>query len=109
MFFFSIRRRHTRSLRDWSSDVCSSDLNTFDENGGDDHRDGECGKIKNLAGRYDVSAGGIKVDRRIRIGEKRLRSEERRVGKDSSTRWATLGQTKKLSYRRLAMIWRRTW
>src|SRR5690349_24610258 len=26
MFFFSSRRRHTRSLRDWSSDVCSSDL-----------------------------------------------------------------------------------
>src|SRR5204862_3113690 len=26
IFFFSSRRRHTRSLRDWSSDVCSSDL-----------------------------------------------------------------------------------
>src|SRR3989440_863641 len=26
-FFFSSRRRHTRSDRDWSSDVCSSDLN----------------------------------------------------------------------------------
>src|SRR5690349_10411129 len=25
-FFFSSRRRHTTSLRDWSSDVCSSDL-----------------------------------------------------------------------------------
>src|SRR5699024_11798341 len=25
-FFFSSRRRHTRSRRDWSSDVCSSDL-----------------------------------------------------------------------------------
>src|SRR5215471_21355574 len=25
-FFFSSRRRHTRSLRAWSSDVCSSDL-----------------------------------------------------------------------------------
>src|SRR2546422_11600887 len=30
-FFFSSRRRHTRCSRDWSSDVCSSDL----------HRDGE--------------------------------------------------------------------
>src|SRR5207249_6960746 len=28
-FFFSSRRRHTRSKRDWSSDVCSSDLNRF--------------------------------------------------------------------------------
>src|SRR6266498_4121293 len=26
-FFFSSRRRHTRCGRDWSSDVCSSDLN----------------------------------------------------------------------------------
>ena len=25
-FFFSSRRRHTRLVRDWSSDVCSSDL-----------------------------------------------------------------------------------
>src|SRR5207247_7983161 len=25
-FFFASRRRHTRSTRDWSSDVCSSDL-----------------------------------------------------------------------------------
>src|SRR5207253_4132636 len=27
--FFSSRRRHTRWPRDWSSDVCSSDLNRF--------------------------------------------------------------------------------
>src|SRR5699024_11675665 len=29
-FFFSSRRRHTRSKRDWSSDVCSSDLSNFE-------------------------------------------------------------------------------
>src|SRR2546421_7324831 len=29
-FFFSSRRRHTRSDRDWSSDVCSSDLPIYD-------------------------------------------------------------------------------
>src|SRR5690606_17566970 len=34
-FFFSSRRRHTRFSRDWSSDVCSSDLASF-RNGGDD-------------------------------------------------------------------------
>src|SRR5687768_17981248 len=28
-FFFSSRRRHTRCSRDWSSDVCSSDLPFF--------------------------------------------------------------------------------
>src|SRR2546422_6277991 len=27
-FFFSSRRRHTRCSRDWSSDVCSSDLSS---------------------------------------------------------------------------------
>src|SRR2546429_5889069 len=29
LFFFSSRRRHTRCSRDWSSDVCSSDLLDF--------------------------------------------------------------------------------
>src|SRR2546429_1507713 len=29
IFFFSSRRRHTRCSRDWSSDVCSSDLFLF--------------------------------------------------------------------------------
>ena len=31
LFFFSSRRRHTRLVRDWSSDVCSSDLMTVTE------------------------------------------------------------------------------
>src|SRR5699024_11807885 len=31
LFFFSSRRRHTRSKRDWSSDVCSSDLRPWRE------------------------------------------------------------------------------
>src|SRR5690606_40522262 len=31
-FFFSSRRRHTRFSRDWSSDVCSSDLRILQEN-----------------------------------------------------------------------------
>src|SRR3989449_9057172 len=30
LFFFSSRRRHTRCSRDWSSDVCSSDLVRMD-------------------------------------------------------------------------------
>src|SRR5207253_7066567 len=30
LFFFSSRRRHTRWPRDWSSDVCSSDLGNLD-------------------------------------------------------------------------------
>src|SRR5438477_11860424 len=31
VFFFSSRRRHTRLTCDWSSDVCSSDLNSTDD------------------------------------------------------------------------------
>src|SRR2546429_4365743 len=34
IFFFSSRRRHTRCSRDWSSDVCSSDLELTDVNPG---------------------------------------------------------------------------
>src|SRR5207249_9667988 len=34
-FFFSSRRRHTRSKRDWSSDVCSSDLSPLADFGYD--------------------------------------------------------------------------
>src|SRR5256884_231909 len=30
LLFFSSRRRHTRCSRDWSSDVCSSDLQAFE-------------------------------------------------------------------------------
>src|SRR2546429_5765920 len=30
VFFFSSRRRHTRCSRDWSSDVCSSDLEVLE-------------------------------------------------------------------------------
>src|SRR5690606_33302373 len=39
LFFFSSRRRHTRFSRDWSSDVCSSDLRK-------DHKpnEGHCGR-----------------------------------------------------------------
>src|SRR5205814_5685251 len=33
-FFFSSRRRHTRCLSDWSSDVCSSDLALIDHQWG---------------------------------------------------------------------------
>src|SRR2546429_4116816 len=45
-FFFSSRRRHTRCSRDWSSDVCSSDLvctyTKCEREGGDE---GEAGRL----------------------------------------------------------------
>src|SRR5947199_3660431 len=37
-FFFSSRRRHTRCLSDWSSDVCSSDLEFLAAADGSDHK-----------------------------------------------------------------------
>src|SRR3712207_2452221 len=36
IFFFSSRRRHTRYWRDWSSDVCSSDLEELGARAADD-------------------------------------------------------------------------
>src|SRR5216684_7856875 len=38
LFFFSSRRRHTRCSRDWSSDVCSSDLSVVSLNTKKKHR-----------------------------------------------------------------------
>src|SRR5207253_8102589 len=38
-FFFSSRRRHTRWPRDWSSDVCSSDLISYVNNTVDPNND----------------------------------------------------------------------
>src|SRR5690349_24463907 len=74
-FFFSSRRRHTRSLRDWSSDVCSSDLPVRVARGW-----GEQGRVGAQA---EVAAGQVAqvgIDRhQVRAGDGR--SEERRVGK----------------------------
>src|SRR5437867_5477211 len=43
-FFFSSRRRHTRSYGDWSSDVCSSDLDPA-ESLRDPHRSAQLGFV----------------------------------------------------------------
>src|SRR5207237_5277300 len=70
-FFFSSRRRHTRFKCDWSSDVCSSDLDGAPER------------------EEPAGPGGGAVARRgngPRGG--RSRSEERRVGKECRSPWA---------------------
>src|SRR5437870_6892320 len=85
-FFFSSRRRHTRWPRDWSSDVCSSDLvllvtaPLLDASGaGGDEQD--------LAGRMGVPCGagtGLKRDqaagraRRVRGGGERVNTDRPR-------------------------------
>src|SRR5207249_5108838 len=72
-FFFSSRRRHTRSKRDWSSDVCSSDLFLAQGYAPTKHR------VK-LTVKTDVQ--------NITAFRLELRSEERRVGKECRSRWA---------------------
>src|SRR3712207_7587148 len=69
-FFFSSRRRHTRYWRDWSSDVCSSDLRT---------RSWPTALIAALC----ALCLGAPSD-----GHAASRSEERRVGKECRSRWS---------------------
>src|SRR6266704_4411854 len=69
-FFFSSRRRHTRSKRDWSSDVCSSDLSRAPRRSSKARRG-----ISRRATRSAPSPRGA-----------RDRSEERRVGKECRSR-----------------------
>src|SRR5699024_11905318 len=75
-FFFSSRRRHTRSKRDWSSDVCSSDLIATSQ---PDFFIRFCG----LPRRYFKCLW----HNRIKFNDIGYRSEERRVGKECRSRW----------------------
>src|SRR3712207_8638609 len=93
LFFFSSRRRHTRYWRDWSSDVCSSDL-----------KPSKMKKISSTkAKKTETSEQGdahfkvvlpkpVSRNRRELDGatepEGRRRSEERRVGKECRSRWS---------------------
>src|SRR5699024_11895536 len=88
VFFFSSRRRHTISKRDWSSDVCSSDL--FVEA----IEDGGVAAMEVLA--RDLKALGLYAARSLSFEgvEYELvehRSEERRVGKECRSRWGRDG------------------
>src|SRR5699024_11867741 len=51
LFFFSSRRRHTRSKRDWSSDVCSSDLHLVEATGATfvESGDGAADRVRTIA------------------------------------------------------------
>src|SRR5688572_32543641 len=89
IFFFSSRRRHTRFDCDWSSDVCSSDLNKGNY------------RISGFSVTYDVGGGFLlteNVTAQLNAGQTGMillsnaftspatagyiRSEERRVGKE---------------------------
>src|SRR5437763_16672833 len=84
-FFFSSRRRHTRYIGDWSSDVCSSDLRAAADLTRPEHVE------------------RAHRDRRQReLVLVRVRSEERRVGKECRCRcwpWQLKRKIKGADYR----------
>src|SRR5690625_7730045 len=81
LFFFSSRRRHTRWPRDWSSDVCSSDLRN---NGCIYHKKLSYCCRKSTPWSFSFYPTGRSCTSRHR-SDHEGRSEERRVGKES--RW----------------------
>src|SRR5207248_8115087 len=93
-FFFSSRRRHTRSYGDWSSDVCSSDLDVLpampplERSPRPDVAAGE--RVWPVArqrghGRQDVTPADR--DEGPSASAVEVRSEERRVGKEGGAGW----------------------
>src|SRR5699024_11694011 len=82
-FFFSSRRRHTRSKRDWSSDVCSSDLSGIQMIPPVCVSRGRwCEKLLELNAAGPDAVSSIGADGRATRCGITLRSEERRVGKE---------------------------
>src|SRR5687768_17628840 len=96
-FFFSRRGRHTRCSRDWSSDVCSSDLedgavavavvgNTHAATALDDSPRQQF-RRRRSASEVDVAAvrraaNTFRIEAKLREERRRNRSEERRGGKE---------------------------
>src|SRR5699024_11955638 len=80
IFFFSSRRRHTRSKRDWSSDVCSSDLYgwIFFYQSAEFLDDGN--PSAQLVGNAPIIVNRDTCE--LRVTGVAKRSEERRVGKE---------------------------
>src|SRR5207253_6612299 len=99
-FFFSSRRRHTRWPRDWSSDVCSSDLSFATVSCGNLYEDwyfvddftalGALNEAAVTVARKDphdtvakLAGGGAGG-----VYRNMIRSEERRVGKEGRVQWS---------------------
>src|SRR5438132_4035799 len=90
-FFFSSRRRHTRSLCDWSSDVCSSDLFMKQQV----KKYPQMKLVDVVYGNDDptvstqVTQGLLQKHPNLKgiISPTTVRSEERRVGKECRSRW----------------------
>src|SRR3712207_9253032 len=88
-FFFSSRRRHTRYWRDWSSDVCSSDLTTSRAYVPASRVTGTVMTAESPPASRRVSASsGAGTRRVICAGCSSSRSVEGRVGEKGRSRWA---------------------
>src|SRR5437762_8778619 len=95
--FFSSRRRHTRYIGDWSSDVCSSDLPIKESE--------LAARVRDFLGTFSSGGTAVALEFRgmrpsgevfdfmkesgaIHSVDLSNRSEERRVGKERRARWA---------------------
>src|SRR5206468_8927248 len=99
---FSSRRRHTSSDRDWSSDVCSSDLqlaDTDDMRAEVDINEADIAKVgigspvvvaldSYPDKKFDAALVKVYPAADRQKGTVKIRSEERRVGKECRSRWA---------------------
>src|SRR3712207_7078652 len=92
-FFFSSRRRHTRYWRDWSSDVCSSDLRPSGRVGavaeGRDGRGHQLPEQTYAGGAGESAVACVAEATAVALSTpSAIRSEERRVGKECRSRWS---------------------
>src|SRR5437660_8343261 len=92
VFFFSSRRRHTRWPRDWSSDVCSSDLTTSQVAAmaaAPVAKESMASRLRRASAAVNnVSHAGTAKSRTRNWPPAETRSEERRVGKECRSRWS---------------------
>src|SRR5437762_6922373 len=94
-FFFSSRRRHTRYIGDWSSDVCSSDLvdarivSGYHWTMGLWDGDIPASQMVNLSAGYRINPHlRVFANATNLFDQQHFRSEERRVGKECRSRCA---------------------
>src|SRR5207248_8979345 len=88
VFFFSSRRRHTRSYGDWSSDVCSSDLISKQRHAKHSTASSRSGYKRNCSTHTSDIEPATAAVLNYKPVYSANRSEERRVGKECRSRWS---------------------